>query len=107
MNNISVEELKSRMDKGEKLNLIDVRESWEYEDFNIGARNIPLSEFVNHLGELEKLKNQEVIIHCQMGGRSMQAATLLEQQGFRNVKNVEGGMNEWRAKFNESPQGKK
>jgi len=99
MKDISVEELKSRMDQGEKLNIIDVRESWEYEEFNIGAKNMPLSAFPSYLPELEKLKNEEVIVHCKMGGRSSQAAAFLDQQGFKNVKNVTGGMDEWKMKF--------
>lgn len=99
MQEISVEELKSRMDKGEQLNVIDVREPWEYEEFNIGAKNMPLSNFLSFIPELEDWKDEEVIVHCKMGGRSMQAAAIMEQMGFRDVKNVTGGMEEWKLKF--------
>src|SRR5882672_4022943 len=102
MTEISIEELKSRMDRGEKLNIIDVREEWEYEEFNIGAQHLPLSLFMSKLSELEDLKNEEVIVHCKMGGRSMQAAMVLEQLGFKNVKNVTGGMDAWRMAFDAS-----
>lgn len=96
---ITVEELKSRLDQGDTFHLIDVREPWEYEEFNIGAMNLPLSSFITALSDLEDWKEEEIIVHCKMGGRSMQAVALLEQVGFRNVKNVAGGMDEWKMKF--------
>ncbi len=99
MNDITVEDLKSRLLNGETLNLLDVRETWEYDEFNIGAKNLPLSSFMSFLPDLEELKDEEVIVHCKMGGRSMQAAAILEQMGFKNVKNVVGGIEEWKAKF--------
>ncbi len=99
MQHITVEELKSRLDQGDSFHLIDVREPWEYEEFNIGAINLPLSTFIMAIAELEDWKEEEIIVHCKMGGRSMQAAAILEQVGFRNVKNVAGGMDEWKLKF--------
>ncbi len=99
MKDITVEELKSRLSRAEALNLIDVRETWEYDEFNIGAKNLPLSSFMSFIPDLEELKDEEVIVHCKMGGRSMQAAAILEQMGFKDVKNVVGGIEEWKAKF--------
>lgn len=99
MQEISVELLKARLDKGEVFHLIDVRETWEYEEFNLGARNIPLSALMNFMPELEDWKEEEIIVHCKMGGRSMQAVAILEQFGFKNVKNVPGGIEEWKSKF--------
>ncbi len=100
MKNISVEELKSRMDAGEKLNIIDVREPWEYEEFNIGAQLLPLGNVMGmQLDAIEDLKNDELIIHCKAGARSAQACMMLEQLGYTNVVNVTGGMNAWRQKF--------
>lgn len=100
MQNISVEELKARMDAGEKLNLIDCREPHEYAEFNIGAKLMPLGMFQSmQLDEIEDLKEQEVIIHCRSGNRSGQACMLLDAMGFKNTKNVTGGMLEWQAKF--------
>jgi rhodanese-related sulfurtransferase len=100
MKNITVEELKSRMDAGEHLNIIDVREPSEYAEFNIGAKLIPLGKIVNmQLDELEDLKNEELIIHCKAGSRSAQACMVLEQAGFTNVTNVTGGMMAWQQKF--------
>jgi rhodanese-related sulfurtransferase len=100
MKSITVEELKSRMDAGEQLNIIDVREPWEYAEFNIGAQLLPLGMVMGmQLDEIEDKKNEELIIHCKAGSRSVQACMMLEQLGYTNVVNVTGGMNEWRQKF--------
>ena len=92
MENIQVDELKQRLDKGEKLNLIDVREPWEYEEKNIGARLIPLNTLPQHVEELAPMKDEEVIIHCKSGRRSANAQKFLQQQGFTKVRNLEGGI---------------
>lgn len=100
MQNISVEELKSRMDAGEKLNVIDVREPYEYAEFNIGAKLIPLGKIQTmQIDELEDLKEEELIIHCRSGQRSMVACMFLDTLGFRNTKNLAGGMMAWQDKF--------
>jgi rhodanese-related sulfurtransferase len=100
MRNITVDDLKARMDSGEKLNLIDCREPHEYEEANIGARLIPLGKFQTmDLDELENLKNEEVIVHCRSGKRSMMACSILDQMGFQDTVNVEGGMLAWIEKF--------
>jgi rhodanese-related sulfurtransferase len=89
---ITVEELKERLDKGEDLHFYDVREEHEYEEDNLGAILIPLGELPDHLDELEPLKDEEIIIHCRSGARSGRAASYLESQGFTNVRNVLGGI---------------
>lgn len=100
MQNISVEELKSRLDSGEKINLIDVREPGEYEEFNIGAKLIPLGKIqAMQIDEIENLKEEEVILHCRSGQRSMVACLFLETLGFQNTKNLRGGVKEWQEKF--------
>lgn len=99
MQNISVEELKSRMDAGEKLNIIDVREPYEYAEFNIGAKLIPLGKIQSmQIDEIENLKEEEVIIHCRSGARSMTACMFLDTLGFKNTKNLAGGMLAWQEK---------
>ena len=96
MKNITVEELKKRIDSGEKLHIIDVREPSEYAEFNIGGKLVPLGRIANmQLDELEDLKNEELILHCKAGSRSAQACMILEQAGFTNVVNVTGGMMAW------------
>jgi len=89
---ITVEELKERLDKGEDLNFYDVREEHEYEEDNLGAILIPLAELPDHLAELEELKDAEIIIHCRSGARSGKAVKFLESQGFTNARNVTGGI---------------
>ena len=97
MKNITVEELKSRLDAGEQLHLIDVREPDEYAEYNIGGKLIPLGQILGmQLEDLDDLKNEELIIHCKAGSRSMQACMVLEQVGFTNVVNVIGGTVAWR-----------
>ena len=100
MKNITVEELKSRLDAGEKLRIIDVREPAEYAEYNIGGQLIPLGQILSmQLESLDDFKNDEIIVHCKMGGRSMQACAVLEQAGYTNVVNVVGGTVAWRQKF--------
>ncbi len=100
MKNITVEELKQRLDNGEKLNLIDCREPHEYEEVNIGGKLIPLGKIQTmQVEEIEHLKEDEVIIHCRSGHRSMMACLTLESMGFKNTKNLTGGILEWQKKF--------
>lgn len=99
MNDITVEELKERMDKGEKLHIIDVREPHEYEEYNIGATLIPLGTLPSKLDELQALKEEEVILHCRSGARSGNAKLFMEDSGFSKVRNLLGGMLAWRERF--------
>jgi rhodanese-related sulfurtransferase len=92
---ITIEELKERMDKGENLNLIDVREEYEFDEFNIGATLIPLGELPDRLEEIEAWKDQEILIHCRSGARSGRAKEYLTSEGYTNVRNVLGGMLAW------------
>jgi rhodanese-related sulfurtransferase len=93
MQNITVTELKERLDAGEELHVLDVREPHEYAEFNIGAQLIPLGKIQQmDIDDIEHLRLQEVIIHCRSGVRSMTACMLLEQMGFTNTKNVTGGV---------------
>lgn len=89
---ITVTELKERLESGEDLNFYDVREEHEYEEDNLGAILIPLGELPDHLDELEEIKDEEIIIHCRSGARSGKAQAFLEAQGFSNVRNVLGGI---------------
>lgn len=97
---ISAQEVKDRLDKGENLHLVDVREPSEHEEFNIGGDLIPLGRFrVLDVDELDPLKDEEVILYCRSGNRSGQAGMMLETMGFSNVKNLKGGMLEWQELF--------
>ncbi len=91
---MSPHELKRRMDAGEPFELIDVREPFEYEIARIhGAKLIPLGEITERLDELSG--KQPIVVHCHSGKRSEQAARLLQQRGFANVFNLEGGIDAW------------
>jgi len=96
MADISVEELKQRMDAGEKLHIIDVREAWEYDEFNIGAQLVPLGELQMKVEDLEEIRNEEIIMHCRSGSRSAAATSYLTGLGFTNVRNLAGGMIAWK-----------
>ena len=97
---INTDEIKIRLDAGEKLNLVDVREADEHAEFNIGGTFLPLGNIqMMQIDDIEHLKNEEVICYCRSGNRSMQASLMLETFGFTNVKNLQGGMNAWREKF--------
>lgn len=91
---ISVRELKARMERSEPLVLIDVREPYEYEIARIdGSRLIPLGELQEHLGELPRTGT--LVMQCHSGGRSEHATRMLQEAGFENVFNLEGGIDAW------------
>jgi len=99
MQTITVEELKSKIDTGEKFNLIDVREPHEHAEFNIGGLLHPLGKIQTmQIDELEEMKDQPVYIYCRSGNRSGQACLILETAGFTNTINVVGGMLAWQEK---------
>lgn len=100
MQNITPEEVKQRLDKGEKLNLVDVREPYENAEFNIGGTLLPLGKIQSlQLDAIEDLRDEEVILYCRSGNRSGIAAMMLDQSGFTNTKNLTGGMLAWQQKF--------
>src|SRR6476660_4661462 len=100
MKNITVEELKARMDAGEKLNIIDCREPQEYAEYNIGAKLVPLGQIQTmQVEELDEWKDQEVIIHCRSGHRMMIACLFLDTLGFKDTKNLAGVILAWKEKY--------
>ncbi|MEY2834810.1 MAG: hypothetical protein RLZZ557_472 [Bacteroidota bacterium] len=100
MKTIDVKQLQTRIEAGENLNLVDVREPYENAEFNIGGILLPLGEIrVGDTASIDHLKDEEVIIYCRSGNRSGQACMVLESLGFSNVINVTGGMLSWRDNF--------
>jgi len=100
MQNISTEELKAKLDAGENVHLLDVREDHERADYNIGGTHIPLGKVQSlQIDEIEDWKDDEVIVYCRSGNRSGIAALLLDQVGFKNTKNLVGGMLAWKDKY--------
>ncbi len=95
---ITVQELKQRMDAGDTgYVLIDVRETYEHDEFNIGGKLIPVGTIMAAIPELEGHKNDEIVVYCRSGNRSGMAKQLLEASGFTDVKNLLGGMISWQS----------
>jgi len=92
---ITVQELKAKMERGESFVLIDVREPDEHQAFNVGGHLIPLGGFPLAIPDFEDHKNDEVVIYCRSGRRSATAQYMMQLAGFRNVRNLEGGMLAW------------
>ncbi|NUQ23463.1 MAG: rhodanese-like domain-containing protein [Saprospiraceae bacterium] len=92
---ITVQELKERMDKGEAIHLIDVREPYEHEEFNIGGLLCPLGDVMRAIEEMSEHKAEEIVVYCRSGRRSDTAKQLMQQAGYQNVRNLLGGMLDW------------
>jgi len=91
---MTVQELKARMEKGDKIFLLDVREPHEYAMAKIeGSSLIPLGQLPSSLNQLDR--NSEIVAYCHKGMRSADAVGFLLQQGFPNVKNLIGGIEAW------------
>ncbi|MGA2571415.1 MAG: molybdopterin-synthase adenylyltransferase MoeB [Terracidiphilus sp.] len=90
---ITVTDLKRRIDAGEDLFILDVREPFEYQIANIGGKLIPMNEVAKRLAEIDR--DREIIVHCKMGGRSQRVAEFLRQSGYEKVANLAGGIQAW------------
>ncbi len=99
---ISVEELKARMDRGDKPFVLDVREPHEYAIVNLGAPLIPVGSLPQRANEIPVSKATEIVVHCKTGGRSQKASLALKSAGFTNVKNLTGGITAWAEKIDPS-----
>lgn len=96
MQNISVSDVKTRLGSGEKIHLVDVREPDENAEFNLGGILLPLGRIQSmQTDPIENLRDEEIILYCRTGNRSSQACLYLEMLGFKNVKNLSGGIVEW------------
>ncbi|HIX53694.1 MAG TPA: rhodanese-like domain-containing protein [Candidatus Sphingobacterium stercoripullorum] len=100
MKEITVQELQQMKENKEDFQLIDVRESFEYDLSNLGGENIPLAGI---LLEVDKIaKDKPVILQCRSGKRSAQAMMLLQQEGFDNLSNLKGGIVAWQKEIDPS-----
>ena len=98
MADITPAELHQRQQTGETPIIVDVRETWEFDEGRIsGAQNIPLGTLPEKLEDIDEWKNQEIIVHCKGGSRSASAKAFLTQQGFTNVRNLVGGFQAYSA----------
>ena len=96
---ITVQELKEKLNNNEEFIFIDVREKHEYEEFNLGAKLIPLGAFQGAIDDYSDHLNDEVVIHCRSGARSGMAQQLMQAAGFTNVRNLTGGVLAWQSTY--------
>jgi adenylyltransferase/sulfurtransferase len=92
MTDINAREMIARLQSGEQLNLLDVRELIEFHTYNIGGKNIPLPGLKDKLNELAWNKSDEIIVICKAGIRSVTAKSILELDGYQNIRNLTGGL---------------
>ncbi|MGZ3764786.1 MAG: rhodanese-like domain-containing protein [Mucilaginibacter sp.] len=92
MIDICAAEVILRLQNGENLNLLDVRGEMEYHTFNIGGKNVPLPALQENLDELDWNKTEEIIVICKAGLRSATAKSILELNGYKNIRNLTGGL---------------
>ncbi|HLX93395.1 MAG TPA: rhodanese-like domain-containing protein [Puia sp.] len=97
---ITVDELKERLDRGEKLHLLDVRQPSENTEYNIGGTLLPLGQIqAMDVDVIDDWRDEEIICYCRSGNRSGQACIILDMLGFKNTKNLTGGILAWKEKF--------
>jgi rhodanese-related sulfurtransferase len=94
MKRVTRSDLQQWRESGISYHLIDVREEWERQAYNIGGVHIPLSELLGRKDEI--LKDEPVVIYCEKGIRSQLAIQRLEGNGYENLYNLEGGMKAWK-----------
>ena len=99
---MTVEDLKARMDAGTAPFILDVREPHEYAIVNLGVPQIPVGQLPDRISEIPVAKNAEIVAHCKTGGRSQKAALALKAAGFTNVKNLAGGITAWAERIDTS-----
>lgn len=105
MQEITVQELKKKIDNDEKVFILDVREPFEQYQSKLDYDNstlIPLGDLSNRINEIESHKDKEIVCMCRSGGRSAKACELLEKKGFKNVANLKGGINQWAKEIDNS-----
>ncbi len=99
---MTVKELKQRLDAGEDVFVLDVREPYEYQIADIGAKLIPQNDVPKRLDEIDR--DREIVVHCRSGQRSQRIAEYLAQQGYPKVKNLAGGILAWADEIDPSMQ---
>jgi rhodanese-related sulfurtransferase len=100
---ITVQELKERLNAGEALRIIDVREPNEREVFHLGGELIPVGSIHDALDNLSEYKDEEIILYCRSGRRSALAELMLKEAGFTRTRNLEGGIVAWIEAFGDAP----
>ncbi len=99
MQEITVFELKRKLDEQQNVVLVDVREPEERAVSHIGGFHIPLSNLPSKIWDLEEYKNTEIVVYCRSGARSANAVAYFMQMGFTKVANLKGGMKAWKSEI--------
>jgi rhodanese-related sulfurtransferase len=100
---VDVHAVQRKRANGEKFVLLDCREEDEFQIVRIeGSRLMPLSQLETRVGELDEHKDDEIIVHCHHGGRSLRAAKWLRAHGFEKVSSMAGGIDDWAVKVDSS-----
>ncbi|HKL18276.1 MAG TPA: rhodanese-like domain-containing protein [Halalkalibaculum sp.] len=105
MQEITVQELKNKIDNKEDVFILDVREPFEQYQSNLDydhSKLIPVGELGERMDEIQSQKDSEIVCLCRSGGRSAKACDMLEREGFENVKNLKGGINKWAQEIDNS-----
>ena len=93
---IDCRSVSAKRDAGDAFLLLDCREDDEYRHVHIdGATLVPMSQLMERVGELNEHRDDEIIVYCHHGGRSLRVAMWLRQQGFTNAKSMAGGIDRW------------
>ena len=99
---VTVHDLKKRIDDESSFLLLDVRQPEEYEVANLNGKLIPLAELPDRLEEIDSYRNQPVVVHCRSGKRSAKAVSFLHNQGFEQAVNLKGGILAWSEEIDSS-----
>lgn len=103
MKDITAEELKQKIDQRVNVTLIDVREPYEHEEYNLGGILIPLADIPYSAEKIKDLGDTEIVLYCRSGNRSAMAQKLLAMQhGITNTLNLKGGIIAWKEMLNTS-----
>ncbi len=93
---IDIASVAAMQTNGDDFLLLDVRETNEYEVANIsGSLLLPMSELRERIGELDQHRDRHIVVHCHHGGRSLQVAQALSEQGFNKIQSMAGGIDQW------------
>lgn len=100
---VSCAEVHVKRQAGEEFLFLDCRETEEYEMVRIeGTQLIPMSELQQRVEELDPYRDNTIVVHCHLGGRSLQVATWLRQQGFTKASSMAGGIEQWASEIDTS-----
>jgi rhodanese-related sulfurtransferase len=101
MEEITVEALKEKFERKDNFLLIDVREQWERDAYNLGGIHIPLGTLPAIIDDYQDFEDKEIVVYCKKGIRSATAQQFLKKNDFKQVVNLKGGIDRWKAKYHQ------